>query len=188
MLLVVRYWPLLASALICAAAWAAIRSVMRAPARRIALEALFAGYIAAVAYVVFFLPGAGADVVGPVWPSINLVPARTILGIVHDHPGMVSWQLVGNALLFVPLGMLLPSLGRRFRRFAATAATGLAVSAGIELVQLAMLLTSVARRSVDIDDVSLNVTGACLGFLVWRGARALAGSSGQRDAVPEDAS
>lgn len=138
--------------------------------------------------MVFLLPGAGADVVGPIWSSINLVPARTIAGIVRDHPGMVSWQLVGNVVLFVPLGILLPVFGRPFRRFAATAAAALAVSVGIELVQLAMLLTSVARRSVDVDDVILNVTGACLGYLVWRGARALAHSGEPGDAVPEDAS
>jgi glycopeptide antibiotics resistance protein len=55
-----------------------------------------------------------------------------------------------------------------------TAAVGLAVSLGIELGQLALLLTLTSRMSVDVDDVILNVTGACLGYLVWRGAQASA--------------
>jgi hypothetical protein len=35
------------------------------------------------------------------------------------------------------------------------------VSVGIELVQFALLLTCTSRRSVDVDDVILNVRGAC---------------------------
>jgi hypothetical protein len=54
------------------------------------------------------------------------------------------------------------------------AAVGLAVSLGIELVQLALRLTLTSRRSVDVDDVILNVTGACLGYLAWRGVQARA--------------
>lgn len=173
MLLVLRFWILPVSALIGALLWAAARVVMGTPRRRAVREAVAVGYIVALLYVVFLMPVRGRDDhATALWASINLVPARTIVGIVQDHPGMVSWQLVGNVLLFVPLGFLLPRLSERAQRFAATAATALAVSVGIELVQLAMLLTGLSRRSVDVDDVMLNVAGACLGYLAWRGSRA----------------
>jgi len=122
-----------------------------------------------------------------VWSAVNLVPARTVVGIIRDFPGLVIQQLLGNVVMFVPLGFLLPLLSTRYRRFAMTAAVGLLVSVGIELVQFALLLTLNARRSVDVDDVILNVTGACLGYLVWRGAHAIARTVPRRSAVLEDA-
>ena len=44
-----------------------------------------------------------------------------------------------------------------------------------------------SRRSVDVDDVILNVTGACLGYLVWRGSHALARTYRQRPGALKDA-
>ena len=169
-----RVWILPALALICAVPWGVIRLVMRVPVRRAAMEALFAGYVGALLYIVFLQLPLRSDDTRFVWASVNLVPARTALGIIRDFPGLVIQQLLGNVVLFVPLGFLLPLLSARCRRFAITAAVGLSVSVGIELVQLVLLLSLMSRRSVDVDDVILNVTGACLGYLAWRGAHALA--------------
>jgi glycopeptide antibiotics resistance protein len=171
---VFRVWVLPAMALICAVPWGVVRLVMRAPARRAAMEALFVGYMGAVLYVTLLPLPVKPDDTRPLWASVNLVPARTVVGIIREFPGLVIQQLLDNVVLFVPLGFFLPLLSTRYRRFAMTAAVGLSVSVGIELVQLALLLTLVSRRSVDVDDVILNVTGACLGYLVWRGARAVA--------------
>lgn len=171
-----RVWVFPALALVGAVPWVVLRLAMRAPVRRAALEALFVGYAAVALYVVFLpLPLRPGDT-RPLSAYVNLVPARTIVEIMRDFPELVLQQLVGNVALFVPLGLLLPLLSARCRRFARTAAVGLAVSVGIELVQLGLLLALGARRSVDVDDVILNVTGAGLGYLVWRGARALARS------------
>jgi glycopeptide antibiotics resistance protein len=171
---VFRIWTLPALALICGVPWGAFRLFMRSPASRAATEAVFVGYMAAVLYVVFLpLPWRPGDT-RLVSSCVNLVPARTIVGITRDFPGLVIQQLLGNVLMFVPLGFLLPLLGSRYRRFAMTAAVGVAASLGIELIQLALLLTVTARRSVDVDDVMLNVTGACLGYLAWRLAQASA--------------
>lgn len=168
-------WTLPALALICAVPWGVIRLLMRAPVHRAAMEALFVGYMGALLYVVFFLPlPVRTEDTRFVSASVNLVPARTVVGIIRDFPRLVIWQLLGNVVLFVPLGFLLPLLSTRYRRFAMTAAAGLSVSVGIELVQFALLLTLISRRSVDVDDVILNVTGACLGYLAWRAAQALA--------------
>lgn len=175
MLLVIRFWVLPVSALIGTVSWVALRLFMRAPGRRAVLEGLFAGYLVALLYVVLFLPvGVRPDDAMPAWSAVNLIPARTIVGIVQDHRGMVGWQLVGNVVLFVPLGFLLPLLSTRCRRGATTAVAALAVSVSIELVQFAMLITLVSRRSTDVDDVLLNVAGAGLGHLLWRGTRARA--------------
>ena len=182
-----RVWVLPALALICAVPWGVIRLVMHTPVRRAAIEALFVGYMGAVLYVTLLpLPGRPDDTRSQ-WASVNLVPARTVVGIIRDFPGLVIQQLQGNVVMFVPLGFLLPLLSTRYRRFAMTAAVGLSVSVGIELVQFAQLLTLTSRRSADVDDVILNVTGACLGYLVWRGAHALARTLPRRSGVLGDA-
>ena len=181
-----RVWILPALALICAVPWGVIRLAMRVPVRRAAMEALFAGYMGALLYIVFVQLPLRSDDTRFAWASVNLVPARTALGIIRDFPGLVIQQLLGNVIMFVPLGLFLPLLSTRCRRFAMTAAVGLSVSVGIELVQFALLLTRTSRRSVDVDDVILNLAGACLGYLVWRGAHALARTVPRRSGVLED--
>jgi glycopeptide antibiotics resistance protein len=184
---VLRVWVLPALALICAVSWSFIRLPTRAPVGRTALEALFVGYLGALLYVVFLPLPVRPDDVRLVWRAVNLVPARTVVGMIRDFPRLVIQQLLGNVVLFVPLGLLLPLLSARCRRFAMTAAVALSVSVGIELVQLALLLTLTSRRSVDVDDVILNVTGACLGYTVWRGAHALEWIRPRRSGALEDA-
>jgi glycopeptide antibiotics resistance protein len=172
---VFRIWILPAVALSCAVPWGLFALSRRVSVRRAAVEALFVGYMAAMMYVVLMpLPWRAHDS-RLVSASVNLTPTHTIVGIIRDFPGLVTQQLVGNVLIFIPLGSLLPLLGAPCRRFAMTASVGLAASVGIELVQFALLLSGTARRSVDVDDVILNVTGVCLGYVVWRGAKALDG-------------
>jgi glycopeptide antibiotics resistance protein len=68
----------------------------------------------------------------------------------------------GNVLLFVPLGFLLPLVWPRLR-FLKALQIAIAVSLSIELLQ--WLSSSLGSyRAVDINDVILNVFGACLGL------------------------
>ena len=152
-----------------AATWGAVRMVARVSARRAATEAALAGYLVALVCVVMF-PLRSMDAVDATYISafINLVPFHTIIEIVRGFQGQVVRQLVGNVVMFVPLGFLLPLVSVRCRRLLVTAVVALVVSVGIEFIQLAMLFTLVSRRSVDIDDVVLNVAGAVLGYLAWR--------------------
>ena len=72
-------------------------------------------------------------------------------------------NLVGNVVLFVPLGVFLPllwkPLGRLWRVMALTAAV-------IILVETAQVVTLLGRG--DIDDVILNVLGAAIGYGLYR--------------------
>jgi len=152
-----------------AALWVAARMVARVSARQAATEAALAGYLVALVCVVLF-PLRSMDAVDAAYISafINLVPFHTVIEIVQDFQGQIARQLVGNVVMFVPLGFLLPLVSMRCRRLRVTTIVALVVSVGIEFIQLAMLLTLVSSRSVDIDDVVLNVTGAVLGYLAWR--------------------
>jgi glycopeptide antibiotics resistance protein len=77
-----------------------------------------------------------------------------------------SMQMVGNAVMLLPLGIFIPLLNRKRRKFSGILIVlliSLLVSVGIEILQLAT-----NYRSTDVDDVILNTLGACTGFLLYQ--------------------
>lgn len=79
---------------------------------------------------------------------------------------MFSKQIVGNAIMLLPLGIFLPLLNKKLRSFSSiffVLIISLLVSVGIEILQLAT-----NYRSTDIDDVILNTSGAVIGFLLYQ--------------------
>ncbi len=102
--------------------------------------------------------------------NINLTPLLTIRNYYSvvmqgtDNPYFIHCviNLLGNVLLFIPAGWLLPKVfpfQRNFFRFFVTC-TGLIFL--VETVQLFTLL-----GSFDIDDLILNLTGMIIGFIVY---------------------
>jgi glycopeptide antibiotics resistance protein len=100
----------------------------------------------------------------------NLVPFKTITIYLH-RLGSPFWtrQVLGNLGLLLPIGLLgpivFPPLGQWWR----VLLVALAISTAIEVTQL-----WIPDRSADIDDVIVNVTGAVLGFGLYRLARSFA--------------
>lgn len=90
----------------------------------------------------------------------NLVPGRMIYEdlIRHANGGLSMVNVVGNVIMFVPLGWLLALVTRR--RLLAPVLLGAALSVAIETVQ------AFIGRAPDIDDVILNTTGAAVGALI----------------------
>ena len=70
----------------------------------------------------------------------------------------------GNVVLFLPLGFLLPMLAPRLGRFWPAVGAGFALSAVIELSQVAFPRI----RRPDVNDVLMNTLGAAIGFLAHR--------------------
>jgi glycopeptide antibiotics resistance protein len=79
----------------------------------------------------------------------------------------------GNVMLFFPLGILIPLVWRRLR-FWKGIQIAVALSLSIEIVQYFSRAWS--NRSVDVNDVILNVVGACLGLLLVSLLRLLQGT------------
>jgi VanZ family protein len=92
--------------------------------------------------------------------DLELVPFDELVGAgVHGDASAAREAVVGalgNALLFIPLGLVLALRGSTLSR---TATLALLVSGSIELVQL-----FVAGRTTSVDDVLFNVIGAVLGY------------------------
>lgn len=125
-----------------------------------ATRVLLAGSVLAI-LVVTMMSGAGGT-------GANLMPGAGIRTALNNpNRGLGLLNLLGNVVMFVPVGFLLPLAGRlRFRTAVASCAV---LSAMIELVQLLM------GRSLDVDDVLLNTlggaVGAVLGVAVGAGLR-----------------
>ena len=79
-----------------------------------------------------------------------------------SDPDLNTVFCVLNVLLFLPLGVLLPALWKRFRSPWHTLAYGSGLSLTVELSQL------LNRRRTDVDDLLLNTLGALLGLLLYR--------------------
>lgn len=99
----------------------------------------------------------------------NILPFRSILLYVNalftgsmDISSPIA-NLLGNLLFFLPMGLYLPCLFKRLRRFGGFIICMLCVLLAVEATQL-LLRTG----SFDIDDVILNIAGAGFGFLIFR--------------------
>ena len=92
---------------------------------------------------------------------VNLTPFSTI-----NRYSTFDKQVIGNLIMLFPLGIYLPLLHKKFRRisgFFAVLLISFFVSVAIEVLQLAT-----SYRSTDVDDIILNTSGACLGFIVYQ--------------------
>ncbi|MDR1541302.1 MAG: VanZ family protein [Clostridiales bacterium] len=105
---------------------------------------------------------------GYVENGFNLVPFSGIaeqVGSVLSGQN-VTWGIVylaGNLVGFAPLGFFLPSLFSRQRKLRVFLVAAVVVIAILEATQLLTM-----RGSFDIDDIILNVAGACIGFFLLR--------------------
>ena len=96
----------------------------------------------------------------PVYADLTLTPGADILDILQNqtNPTLVFRNLVGNVLLFAPVGFLAPLLWPYWRKFGRALALGAGLSLTIELLQLCNV------RATVTDDFLLNTLGAVLGY------------------------
>ena len=117
--------------------------------RRWGWMALLTLYLNAM-YIVVGVPGAQYIV----WdPTLNLIPFQDFS--TSNITGMVL-----NAIMFAPLGFLLPAYFERYRRWGRTLAAGFLTSVAVELIQLFTF------RATDVDDLIMNTLGTLAGFLM----------------------
>jgi glycopeptide antibiotics resistance protein len=104
--------------------------------------------------------------------SVNVIPFRTILTCVVEtlhNPGDLVTRcianILGNLLLLFPLGVLGPLIFHELLSPRRLIVVALAIGTGIESVQLIENFFG-ASRTVDIDDVILDLVGACAGLVI----------------------
>lgn len=103
--------------------------------------------------------------------SFNLIPFKTIWqylsGSLESYYG-ASWKLeavtniLGNVLLFLPIGFLAPMTSKQFKGLKNVVLFGFAFVVFIEIFQF------FTGRSADIDDLIMNILGLTSGYLILK--------------------
>ncbi|MES2005727.1 MAG: VanZ family protein [Bacteroidota bacterium] len=175
------YKPLLIVLIAAIAGWLFIKIIFHREKKRTVwedlAELLFVLYgIVVAAVTIVPLPFAMHKTAGA--QGINLVPLKNTIAIVRNVinankdfllPHLMQ-NIVGNVLLFIPLGFLLPVISRKKISFLKVLLIGLFSSVAIESIQWIERGYGV-YRSVDVDDVILNTVGTLLGWVGFYIAR-----------------
>ena len=101
--------------------------------------------------------------------SSMLTPFEEISRALNRRSYWLLFMLLGNIIMFMPVGFFPALLWRRWRWWKSLLA-GFCTSASIEFIQFFI------GRSTDIDDVILNTAGALTGFWIYWLLRAIAPS------------
>lgn len=106
----------------------------------------------------------------------NFVPFKTITmfipgllehGLVNDmHDTNLTASainIIGNIVVFIPVGLIVPLMGDKYKKFRNTFLIGFGISLVIEITQLFF----VEGRCMDVDDLILNTMGAAAGWVLY---------------------
>lgn len=93
---------------------------------------------------------------------IAYYPFHALVSFVKEiQKGRIGANFLGNIVLFIPVGFLVPIVTRKWEWFW-TLAIGCGFSVLIEATQL---MTN--RGCFDLDDIILNTIGTIIGYCVW---------------------
>lgn len=129
---------------------------------------LFLVYCVAMLWLLFGQRLGETSTLAQLHLNMNLVPLRTIrqyLGLIQQEKYFLHAfvNLVGNVVMFIPLGFLLPRIWRKLRGFFKTT---LCVALLVTVVEILQYVTFLG--SFDVDDFILNLSGAIVGYILWK--------------------
>ena len=131
-------------------------------------------YIFILYYVLFAMSGREMVIVSEsmfdtfnYWNAVNLIPFKTIMEYIADiadggSKGHAIRNLLGNLLLFFPMGFYIPFFLKKTGKIGAYSMIMATAIIVIEIIQLAT-----KSGSLDIDDFILNFAGALTGFFIF---------------------
>lgn len=130
----------------------------------------FALYIFTLIEILFFsIPVNPSEIVAArefSHPQMNLIPLRDILS---EPLPIIIRNLVGNIIIFIPLGFFLPILIHRARKIKAAAIIVVVSALVVELIQFigSFVIFQLNWKIVDIDDVLMNIIGGMIGIVAY---------------------
>ena len=91
---------------------------------------------------------------------VNLLPLLNLFD--YDSKRDLLLNVIGNAAMFVPSGIVLPIVYKRLNTFWKVLLAGIGISLCIEIIQLPFSV-----RATDIDDIILNTIGVIVGYGIY---------------------
>lgn len=139
---------------------------------RIILSISFIFYLFVLVYILFLgtrgYIWADLSLIQYIKQSSNFIPFKTIstyITAINDGRMNISIplkNLVGNFILFLPMGMYLPFFLKKLNK---PSIFLISMSALLLMIEILQLVTR--RGSFDIDDFILNLLGTFIGFGIW---------------------
>ena len=100
---------------------------------------------------------------------VNLLPLVNLLD--YDSKKDLLLNVIGNAAMFVPSGIILPIVYKRLNTFRKVLLVGVGISLCIEIIQLPFSV-----RATDVDDLILNTIGVIVGYGIYSLAQCVRGA------------
>jgi len=142
--------------------------------KKIVISTLFYFYIVSViAVTIFPIAIQWLDEIGKyAWNNNNFIPLVSILDILFNNSlGFIIKikQIIGNIVLFIPMGFLIPIIWKSKSSFKRALQIGILLSFTIELLQyIIWLLIWFNYKVTDLDDILLNTLGFIIGFFFYK--------------------
>lgn len=137
-----------------------------------AIKASFVFYLFALC-IILFLGQRGHFRNLSIWEyalmQMNIIPFKTITEYISAiFTGSMNLDipiknLLGNLILFLPMGIYLPLFFKKSRKFLSYFLIMIGILVAVELIQF-----FTRQGAFDIDDLILNLAGAFIGFALWR--------------------
>ena len=145
-----KFIEILISAIVLFPVFAFLNRTMFHNIKKTVLYFVFAVYLAAVYLFVGM-------------PTLQFMRFEVSLTLVPFLPMVADFKnTILNIILFVPLGIMLPFLWKKYNTLKTTLIFGVMMSLTIELLQL------FTYRATDINDLIANTLGAVLGYFLFR--------------------
>ncbi|MDD3794256.1 MAG: VanZ family protein [Candidatus Gracilibacteria bacterium] len=142
--------------------------------KNIVIYTIFYFYIISLLAVTLFpIPIAGLKEISIyITNTNNFIPFNSILDILlNDNlPLIVKFkQVIGNIIIFIPLGFLVPFIWKNKNNFKQALIVGILSTIGIEVSQtIISLILGFNYKVTDIDDMILNTIGFIIGFYIFK--------------------
>jgi len=103
--------------------------------------------------------------------NVNLIPFNTIIQYLTGKSDLYQGRdiilnsivnMVGNIVLFIPIGFLFTFVSDRFKKLRTVLISGVLIILAIEILQY------IIGRSADIDDLIVNTLGLLCGYLITK--------------------
>lgn len=141
---------------------------MKKVARKV-LFLIFILYCLIVAYIVFFSRGFRTQYTYLHYLKYftNFIPFKTVHNYIHIynkgfHTLAIS-NLLGNFLLFLPMGIFLPCVFKKLDRFWKVTLCVLCMVVCVEIMQFILRV-----GIIDVDDLIFNLSGAMIGYGIFK--------------------
>ena len=145
-----KFIEILISAIVLIPVFVLLNRTMFHNIRKTVLYFVFAVYLAAVYLFVGM-------------PTLQFMRFEVSLTLVPFLPMVADFKnTILNIILFVPLGIMLPFLWKKYNTLKAAAVIGFMMSLSIELLQL------FTYRATDINDLIANTLGTVFGYFLFR--------------------